>query len=403
MLDLRMVYTNKMINIFKELKSSEKENIKDAYNICKKILKNAYNRNGINAGETHFSDVWLRDSCFASWGALKIDDVEIVKNFLLNVIENMKVNGQCPLRIGQKYFFLKYLKLKGPSGPTYIEDKYVSTPVDANALFIILVYKYIDKTKDIDFLKTNYEAIKNALNWYDTVSKENLIIEGHYAGWADSIKKNGHVLYTNAIYCYSIKCLHNLTKQIGDTKTSDTLAEKYKQTQKSFEDVFWNGTHLNDWVSTKETNKRLSIDGNALAILFDIIEPEKQLKILQTIDEKNMITPAGLKLIDQDYHWKHIYSPFFLIGLKDYHNGLFWLWVSCISCIAFIKNNQLNNGMRILNAITNIINKHQTVYEIYDEKGNPIKRTFYKSEEGFAWSAGLFVWAYETLFSSESK
>ena len=165
----------------------------------------------------------------------------------------MKKNGQCPLRIGKQYFFLKYLKLKGPSGPTYIEDKYVSTPVDANALFIILVFKYIEKTKDINFLKDNYIAIKNALNWYDSVSENNLISEGHYAGWADSIKKQGHVLYTNVIYCYSIKCLQNLSHLIDDKKTTSELEEKYYKTQKKLENVFLNGTHLNDWVSTKKT------------------------------------------------------------------------------------------------------------------------------------------------------
>ena len=36
----------------------------------------------------------------------------------------------------------------------------------------------------------------------------------------------------------------------------------------------------------KRQNERLSIDGNALAVLFDIIGKDKQLKILQTINEK---------------------------------------------------------------------------------------------------------------------
>ena len=95
-----------------------------------------------------------------------------------------------------------------------------------------------------------------------------------------------------------------------------------------------------------------------------------------------MITPSGLKLIDKSYHWKDIYSPFFLINLKDYHNGLFWLWVSCITCVSFIKNNQFKDGIKVLNSITNIIVKHQTVYEIYDEKEIQLTGHFTKVKKG---------------------
>ena len=55
----------------------------------------------------------------------------------------------------QKYFMLKLLNMKGPSGPTYIEDKYISIPVDANVPFVILACKFI--------LKTNNKHFKNVL------------------------------------------------------------------------------------------------------------------------------------------------------------------------------------------------------------------------------------------------
>ena len=129
-------------------KSSRIEDIQKAYEICQRILENAYQENGINAGETHFSDVWLRDSCFASIGALCLNDTAIVKRALIKIIDNMKEDGQCPLRIGEIYFMLKYFKCSGPQGPTYIEDKYISIPVDSNALFIIVAYQYIVSAND---------------------------------------------------------------------------------------------------------------------------------------------------------------------------------------------------------------------------------------------------------------
>ena len=45
------------------------------------------------------------------------------------------------------------------------------------------------------------------------------------------------------------------------------------------------------------------------------------------------------------------------------------------------------------------INEHNTVYKVYSIKGEPINKLFYKSEKRFAWSAGLFIWAYNKLFA----
>ena len=92
-----------LITISSEYKN-DIQTINKAYSICKSILQSAYQENGINAGETHFSDVWLRDSCFASIGALCLKDIEIVKKALTKIIEHMKEDGQCPLRIGEIYF-----------------------------------------------------------------------------------------------------------------------------------------------------------------------------------------------------------------------------------------------------------------------------------------------------------
>ncbi len=386
-----------------DLNKIKKDEIYKAYITSKKILKNAYSNGGINAGETHFSDVWLRDSCFAAWGAIKLEDYEIIEEFLMNCIKNMKDNGQCPLRVGQKYFMLKFLNMKGPSGPTYIEDKYISIPVDANALFVILASKFILKTNNKHFLKTYYNDIKKALEWYKTTSKNGLVYEGPYAGWADSVKKKGHVLYSNILYCHAIKTVADLAEYFEKLDDQQSYLNQYDRIKAEIENVFWNGAYLNDWVNEKETNNQLSIDGNTLAIIFNVIDTEKQIRVLTEIKKRQMITEFGAKLIDGNYKSKDVYTPFLFIGLKDYHNGLLWLWVSCICSVAFVKNNFIEDGTNLIYSLATLINKEGTVYEVYEKSGEPVNRLVYKSEKGFAWSAGLFVWAYESLFPSSPK
>ena len=49
----------------KLISESDQLELQSAFEISQRVLKNAYNDQGINAGETHFSDVWIRDCCFA--------------------------------------------------------------------------------------------------------------------------------------------------------------------------------------------------------------------------------------------------------------------------------------------------------------------------------------------------
>jgi glycogen debranching enzyme len=383
--------------------STDIKDIEKAYRVCQNILKNAYQENGINAGETHFSDVWLRDSCFASIGALCLNDTAIVKQALTKIMDNMKDDGQCPLRIGEIYFMLKYFKCSGPQGPTYIEDKYISIPVDSNALFIIVAYHYILSTNDDVFLKSHYNNIKKALDWYGQHLDNHLVIEGPYAGWADSVKKTGHVLYTNSLYCFAIHCISELAKRLCNKNDELNYNELYQKTKTRFNEVFWNGSYLNDWVNLNITKDHLSIDGNALAILFDLIDQEKQQRIADEVLKRSMITPYGIKSVDRPYSWKDGYFPFLFVGLKDYHNGLNWLWLSAIASMALAKAKKSDSAIDLMRNVSNVILKYKTVYEVYTKEGRPVNRLFYKSERGFAWSAGCFIWSYSALFGNKAR
>ena len=247
MLDLTTIQTFQLKNKMESIKTKETiDTINKAFEITKSVLKNAYNENGINAGQTHFSDVWIRDSAFAGWGALSIGDYDIIKRFLAHSLDNMNESGQCPLRIGQKYFLLKYIGLKGPQGPTYIEDKYISIPKDSNSLLIILFLKYIEATNDIEFCETYYQNIKQAMLWYDAYLYDNLVSEGPYGGWADSIKKKGRVLYTNVLYFEALKSVTIIAEKINISADKQLFNQKTTVVKEKINDQFWNGHYFND-------------------------------------------------------------------------------------------------------------------------------------------------------------
>ena len=297
-----------------------------------------------------------------------------------------------------KVLLLKYLHLTGPKGPTYIEDKYVSVPVDSNALIIILFEKYIVESNDQSFLKKHQKELVKVIDWYLSVSEGHLIKEGPYAGWADSLKKTGHVLYSNVLYAKALKAMVSLTA--GNEKVVKRMIAQYEKTSQAIESTFWNGSYLVDYVNQAGTCDHLSLDGNVLAVIFDIVDTRKQKKILRSILSEKMITKHGAKLANKKYDNNVVYPPFLLINLKDYHNGLIWFWVCCIASIALYKNDFKAEALDLFKVMAKKITRDNTMYEVYEpKKGKAVKRLFYKSEQGFAWSAGLFVWAYQELFN----
>ena len=118
---------------------SVKTHIHDAYNIALAYLRARYTDRGIVAGSTHFSDIWVRDSIYASFGALSVGDYDIVKNNLKTLLDYKSDTSQIPLRVGEKHFMKKFLfgiSSKTPQA-RFIDDKNVSVVVDSNSLFII--------------------------------------------------------------------------------------------------------------------------------------------------------------------------------------------------------------------------------------------------------------------------
>ena len=137
-----------------------------------------------------------------------------------------------------------------------------------------------------------------------------------------------------------------------------------------------------------------------LAILFKITTPEQSQSIVEYMNKNNIMTDFGCPVVYKNYACSEVYPPFLFLGLKDYHNGLIWFWVSCISSVALHQIGRQKESIELLTKISKKINRDNNVYEVYTKKGNPVNRLFYKSEEGFAWSAGLFVWAYQELFNN---
>jgi len=371
--------------------------IKKAYLIARYNLRQNYNDMGIQAGQTHFADIWTRDCYFAAMGSLKLGDTEVVKAALETSMAFMKKNGQIPFRVGQKIFALRYFHLNKlfsnkPKG-VYIEDKYTSIPTDSNSHFLIAFSEYVAATNDSEFLTKHYTKLKEAIQWNLSRADDDLLIkEGYFAGWADSIKKNGKVLYSNVLHYAALEGMSALCKKAEDLVQGRSYAILTKRIQESINKQFWNGDYFVDWIGKRSCN-HFSTDGNVLAILYGLATVRQSEQIQDYIHNKGLDEGFSIESVFPSYSFWDVFKPFYLINLSHYHNGLRWLWLGCLDAVAKMRIGRKEEAIEHLERIAKKILEYEGVFEIYEETGEPFSHLFYKSEQGFAWYSGLFVWA----------
>ncbi len=372
--------------------------IQTALGIAIQTLRSRYSPLGILAGARHFSDLWTRDFCYASWGALALNDVDIVKTGLTTILQFQLQNGQVPLRVGQPSFILKYLGVNAnPPKARYIDDKGYSAPVDNNSLLVITADKYLTHTQDASFLTTHYAQIKRAFEWNLSQDRDHdlLIEEGPYAGWADSVKRVGKVGYTNILHAAAAHAMARLASSANDPDANH-FEMLFNRLSARILATFWVDTHLQDWVTPAGTQPSLAADVNLLAIVFDLVPLANAQHIFTTMAERQMIDAFTPETNSPRYPASHTYWLFNLIGMGDYHNGLQWGWLGSINAVALAHCGRYDEAISQLHRLSEKICEYNGIYEVYDA-GKPVKRWVYQSEESFAWTSGLLIWACEAV------
>jgi len=353
--------------------------IEKAYEIAAESLRQCYSDFGILAGKRHFDDYWARDCFFGCLGALKLKDYYIVKKSFELFLKYQKDDGQLPMRIGQYDVNFKFIgiRIRAEILPRYGDDKNNSKTTDPNSLFIISLHEYLKKTQDYPFFEENYKKIKAAIDWNFSQDSDNdlLIEEKPYANWMDSIKKQGKVLYTNICHWKAVESFSKMAHK-EDAEKYSIMSGKIKD---RINELFWNGNYFVDWVKENVKYDYFSSDGNLLAVYFGFVTRMQKKKILAGLNKfkENSI------LIETSYPFyskKFVSLRLKLVGMGDYHNGLYWLWLSCLaSCIENKKTRA-----DILNKIASILVKEGVVVEVYDRKLRPLKRLLYQGEKPFA-------------------
>lgn len=379
---------------------------KRALGIAKKSLRECYDVHGIKAGMEYYTDHWARDSFYASWGALEVKDYAIVKKNLRLFLKRVR-KGQVPLRIGIGASviggILSFVGIRLWFGVRYNEEKWFNPAMDPNPLLIITAEKYLEKTKDKEFIKKNLNKLQGVIEWMQRKEKNGLIYGGKYATWQDSVKKRGYVMYTNCLYYRALLALSNIMKTLG---LEENYSEKAEKLKKEINKKFWNKEkgHYLDYFSEKKKSQVFSSDGNFFSIIFGIADKKKTNSILKKAKEIGISKDVPSYTNFPRHRHRDIYTPLYLLDLQVYNDyGVCWTWLGSLHTMALVKAGKKKEAKKVFEKLSGFISKEGEVYETYESSGVPFHRFFYKSEHPFAWSAGFYILAQGLLNNSRKK
>lgn len=378
--------------------------LKDAYEICHKALKKCQGKDGIYAALNHFKNYWARDAFFSSFGLTYLKEYETVKRQLLFFIKYEKKSGHIPRLILRNTLLRVYfMNLERIFDTPFISPFLSYFSRDQNSLFVVASWQYIKKSKDKEFAKKYFDNFERAINWNFKFDKDkDLILEqGACADWKDSIKTKDESLYTNLCSYKGLLCLSRIANYLG-------LEIKKKQyfyfseiVRAQINKKFWNGHFFVDSIDSGETamdQKRpiFSGEGNMLAIYWGVATKVQGKKIMEYVKSRNLET-FTIEVNYPNLPQSRVHTLFRILGMKEYHNGMKWIWIGCFGALAYKAIGQKKKGMHLLRKIARKIIEYNEVYEVYEPNGVPVKRWFWKSAKPFAWSAASYIYAIEKM------
>lgn len=328
--------------------------------------------------------------------------------------------------------FLAYCK-KGLMPNLFPEGKEAPgyNTVDASLLFILAVYAYYKKTKDIVFVKSAYQTMAEIIDWYMRgtdfgigMDEDCLIMAGKdldQVTWMDvrvgdilPTPRHGKPVEINAYWYNALRIMEEFERICPAHKEVQEkhgeadacghidygqLAEKVK---KSFA-KFWNEEAgcLKDVLSGTKADTQIRCNQIwAVSLPFSVLSPEQEKKVVETVFQK-LYTPYGLRTLDPaDEEFCPVYGGEQLKRDLAYHQGTVWVFPLGGYYLAYLKVHGYSEEARAhvkeqLESITAALREGciGQLPEIYDG-ANPVSS---KGCFAQAWSVGEMLRVYDIL------
>ncbi len=356
------------------------------------------------AGVRNFREPWARDTGFAMFGLLELENYVAARDALEVFLLTQAETGQFPVKIHSTDILERYIySLFRRTQPTVkpIRPKYITAhntiSLDGNCLVVIAIMNYAIRSGDVEFVRSYWEHIKRALAWLENhvEDEDGLLHQGAFTDWADTVARQGKILYTNVLYWKALQETAEMAASLASLDDADLYGRKAAWVRASINEQFWRPDM--GYFITSQVFDNLSSSGNLLAIAWELTTPEQAHDILDAMRFYGMAVPVPTKAVHRAYPRKFIAIENRLGGIADYHTYFAWLWLGAWHVIALARMERMEEARELLYNMSRVIVRDGAVHEVYAPSGNYASNIWYTSESPLTWSAGMFVYAYHVL------
>jgi glycogen debranching enzyme len=359
-------------------------NLDEAYEKALKVLDLCSTSRGFYAAYPGYKGVWSRDSMIMSLGASLIIDKYrgMFEKSLITLAKGQSAKGQIPNAV------------------MYNGRKIDYKSIDSSLWFVIGHYVFRDKFGGKLFKKFR-KNIERAINWlsYQDMGEDGLLEQLPTTDWQDAFPhRYGHTINTQALW-------FKVLKLIGNYKEANRVKEVCNNSK---DDGLWNGNYYIPW-RWKNHNKYLERGewfdslGNLLAIVFELADKRKSLKILDYIKKKGIDRPYPIKAIDPPIRkgsrdWQDYFEDAEARTPYHYSNGGIWTFIGGFYVLALLKVGRKDEARKQLSRLAEANLLSPGFAEWLDGKsGRPGVSGDGSKDGNQGWNAGMYILAYESV------
>ena len=407
--------------------ANDKQSIIRVRNICKSILLSNSSTGVMHAGSNNFPELWTRDFMYSIRGLGLLGLNKVIKTSYNLILRSQLPTGQVPVLISFRPIspvkkFLHDNKII--TFPPKIYPKYRTIfntlDIDSSALSIIYFPELAKVLKNKDEIHNDYyfDILWSSYQWLkDRDYNSDYIIDSTpFCGWEDSINitqydinlpdlllnKAGSISkyyyangsYLNVLAIKSTETLLAFAKLFGKSEEEKMLHQDLVKFRKAFFKCFWNGKFIIDFNSSDGGHLDASI--NLLAIYYDIVNEQQAKAIINSILTSKMNEPFPIKNKQGKIKYPRFSIWNKIFQTTTYHEESYWLWVGSLFVQALLKYNY--DYEKDLQNLLDVILQYNTIYEVYDNKKQPLRGRFnWICEKDFSWSAALVLELLEKI------
>lgn len=261
-----------------------------------------------------------------------------------------------------------------PNGYSGYDNRPLYNSVDAPLLMFEAIRKYIEYTKDYNFIKEHlYIKLKSIIENYKkgiTIDDNNIYLDEDFLivsgtpetqnTWMDAkygnhafTPRNGKAVEINALWYNALMIMSELCIKFGERKEQKEYLKLAEECKKTFLEKFYN----------KKRNCLFDVLGDgkvrpnqlfALSLTYPVVSPESEMaKSILEVVEKKLLNKYGLKTLAKgEKGYVDIYEGDGFKRDSSYHQGITWPWLlglyynSIKNMIKYAKDKQEKKELR---------------------------------------------------------